>query len=241
MIVLLKKRIVFLSFLIAVLFSFINLNVSFVYATQKSGDAAEQELKERLNKTTTNDSGDKKNEHERVRNDSNNVTSSDDNVNGTKHDSTKDIQFLTPGKFHPQLHDKQNVITHDGGGIGVGGGAKKSSGGKSGKSIDISDTGTSNQEVINNSASDNDGKDLISETMGFAKDDGKFYRENEGEYAGPKIFEFDRNGGLGFDEDHIGVSNIKGFMSFFLFAAFGLGGLSFFMATRDIRSKNNYF
>ena len=148
---------------------------------------------------------------------------------------------LYGAQHHNELVGKKNVITHDGGGMGAGGGAAKSSGGKAGKSIDFSDAGTANQEVIKNSASDTDGKDIISETMGFAKDNGEFYKENEGDYAGVRIFELDRNGGFGFDEDHIGVSNIKGFMSFFLFAAFGLGGLSFFMATRDVRSKNNYF
>ena len=125
-------------------------------------------------------------------------------------------------EYHNSLYDKKNVITGGGGGnMGEGGGAAKNVGGKN-----LSDKG---------------GNDSVGNTFGTAKDNGEFYKENEGDHAGVKIFELDRNGNFGFDEDHIGVSNIKGFMSFFLFAAFGLGGLTFFMATRDIKSKNNYF
>lgn len=133
------------------------------------------------------------------------------------------------------------IIAGGGGNWGSGGGSSFSTGGVAGQSIDFVDGAEMNQAPVNISKDDTTGKDLISETMGFAKDDGQFYKENEGNNAGTKIFELDRNGSIGFDEDHISVANIKGFMSFFLFTAFGLGGLSFFMATRDVKSKNNYF
>ena len=240
MIVLLKKRIVFLTFLITVLFSFINLNVSFVYATQMSGYDAEQILKEQRKKIA-----DKKNKSSK--NEKNNILVVEDEDDETEYENNSSKKKpighqLYDTERHNNLYDKSNVITAGGGGgMGEGGGAAKSAGGKAGQSVDFSNDTNINKEVVNNSKSDTDGNDLISEIVGFAKDDGQFYKENEGDHAGAKIFEFDRNGSIGIDDDHISVSNMKGFMTFFLFAAFSLGGLSFFMATRDIRSKNNYF
>ena len=233
MIVLLKKRIVFLSFLIAVLFSFINLNVSFVYATQKSGADAIEELMKKKNEN--------KEQSEIKKNDKKRIKKVEDNeVGETKKPSIGG--HAGPHKLEENYEGKSRVLVPiGGGGMGEGGGAARSAGGKAGQSVDFSNDTNINKEVVNNSKSDTDGNDLISETMGFAKDDGQFYKENEGDHAGAKIFEFDRNGSIGIDDDHISVSNMKGFMTFFLFAAFSLGGLSFFMATRDIRSKNNYF
>ena len=234
-----KNKIGLSVLLIAILFSFVSLNVNTLYATAISGYDAEQELIRQKKEIASKKNSQK--EKKSTRKETLVIDNTDEELESGSNSEPHGVQ-LYGAQHHNELDGKKNVITHDGGGMGVGGGAKKSSGGKAGKSISISDSGASNQEVIKNSdATKTDGKDLISETMGFAKDDGEFYKENEGSHAGAKIFELDRNGGFGFDEDHIGVSNIKGFMSFFLFAAFGLGGLSFFMATRDVRSKNNYF
>ena len=229
-----KNIIRFLTYIIVFLFTFMSLNVNFVYATRVSGYDAEQELKRQreVNETRKN-----------INKDILVVEEDDEEEFDDTGAKKKPIGHqLYDTEHHDNLYDKSNVITAGGGGnMGEGGGATKSAGGKTGKSINISDAGTSNQEVIKNSVSDTDGKDLISETMGFAKDDGEFYKEDKGDHAGVKIFELDRNGSFGFDDDHIAVSNMKGFMSFFLFAAFGLGGLTFFMASRDTRRKNSYF
>lgn len=240
MIKMIKKQIGFFVLLVYILFSFLALNVNPIYATSKSNTEAEQESKRQVNESKTKKNTTKKSSNKDV------LVTSDDGVESETVESVGKRKTIGgPAGEHrleEQYAGKSRVLVPTGGGgMGEGGGAAKNIGGTAGKSIDFSNDAKLNQEVVSNTVSDSDGKDLISETMGFAKDDGQFYKENEGNNAGTKIFELDRNGSIGFDEDHISVANIKGFMSFFLFAAFGLGGLSFFMATRDVRSKNNYF
>lgn len=238
MIIYSKRRIGFLVVLIAVLFSSVIFNVDFAYATTKSGYDAEQELKKQRQEIAAKRNSESKSVNKDIL-----VVEVEDEEENLASAQKKPVGHqLYDTERHTNLYDKSNVITAGGGGnMGEGGGAARSAGGKAGKSVDFSSSTNTNQEVVSNKVSRVDGDDLISETIGFAKDDGKFYKEKEGDHAGAKIFEFDRDGSLGLNDEHIAASNMKGFMSFFIFAAFGLGSLSFFMAIRDVKSKNNYF
>ena len=142
------------------MFSFAFQNVKPVYATGVSGYDAEQELIRQKKKNTSNKST--KKEKKSANKETLVVNNASDEYESDGNGEAHGVQ-LYGAKHHNELDGKKNVITHDGGGMGAGGGATKSSGGKAGKSVTFSDTGASNQEVIKNSVSDTDGKDIISE------------------------------------------------------------------------------
>lgn len=79
------------------------------------------------------------------------------------------------------------------------------------------------------------------ESEGNADNRGKYRQETEGEYAGKKIFEFERNGDFGLDPEHLSVTNMKGMMTAVFTLLLLLGALTFVLSTRDKIKKNNYF
>ena len=84
------------------------------------------------------------------------------------------------------------------------------------------------------------GDDGENESLGNANDRGKYHKETEGENAGKKIFELDRNGDLGLNPEHLSVTNMKGMMTAVISLLFLLGALTFVIGTKD-RKNNNYF
>lgn len=84
------------------------------------------------------------------------------------------------------------------------------------------------------------GDDGENESLGNANDRGKYHKETEGENAGKKIFELDRNGDLGLNPEHLSVTNMKGLVTAVITLLFLLGALTFVIGTND-RKNNNYF
>ena len=87
---------------------------------------------------------------------------------------------------------------------------------------------------------DKTGDDGENESLGNANDRGKYQKETEGEHAGKKIFELDRNGDLGLNPEHLSVTNMKGMVFAVIMVMFLLGALTFVIGTKD-RKNNNYF
>ena len=87
---------------------------------------------------------------------------------------------------------------------------------------------------------DKTGDDGENESLGNANDRGKYQKETEGEHAGKKIFELDRNGDLGLNPEHLSVTNMKGMVFAVIMLMFLLGALTFVIGTKD-RKNNNYF
>ena len=145
-------------------------------------------------------------------------------------------------EFHNSLFDKSNVITAGGGGgLGVGGGAIKKSGKTAGKNTGIKDIGD-NLNDPKSSQDENNSDDSINETYGRAEDEGESYKETEGKNAGKKIFEFDRNGNVGIDNNHAALEKGRSLMRIAAGLAFSVGIVSFLFASRDSKKKkNNYF
>lgn len=85
------------------------------------------------------------------------------------------------------------------------------------------------------------GDDGENESLGNADNRGKYHLETEGEYAGKKIFELERNGNFGLDPEHLSVTNMKGMMTAVMTLLLLLGALAFVLSTRDRFKKNNYF
>ena len=85
------------------------------------------------------------------------------------------------------------------------------------------------------------GDDGENESLGNADNHGKYHLETEGDYAGKKIFELERNGNIGLDPEHLSVTNMKGMMTAVMTLLFLLGALTFVLGTRDKIKKNNYF
>ena len=85
------------------------------------------------------------------------------------------------------------------------------------------------------------GDDGENESLGNADNRGKYHLETEGDYAGKKIFELERNGNLGLDPEHLSVTNMKGMMTAVMTLLLLLGALTFVLSTRDKIKKNNYF
>lgn len=85
------------------------------------------------------------------------------------------------------------------------------------------------------------GDDGEHESLGNADNRGKYHLETEGDYAGKKIFELERNGNIGLDPEHLSVTNMKGMMTAVMTLLFLLGALTFVLGTRDKIKKNNYF
>lgn len=79
------------------------------------------------------------------------------------------------------------------------------------------------------------------ESEGNAENRGKYHKEEEGEYAGKKIFELEQNGDFGIDPEHLSVTNLKGMMTAVTTLLLLLGALTFVFGTRDRFKKNNYF
>lgn len=85
------------------------------------------------------------------------------------------------------------------------------------------------------------GDDGENESMGMAEEQGQYQKETEGEFAGKRIFELDRNGDLGLNPEHLSVTNMKGLMTAVITLLFLLGALTFVIGTKDKIKKNNYF
>ena len=85
------------------------------------------------------------------------------------------------------------------------------------------------------------GDDGENESLGNADNHGKYHLETEGDYAGKKLFELERNGNIGLDPEHLSVTNMKGMMTAVMTLLFLLGALTFVLGTRDKIKKNNYF
>lgn len=85
------------------------------------------------------------------------------------------------------------------------------------------------------------GDDGENESLGNADNHGKYHLETEGDYAGKKIFELERNGNLGLDPEHLSVTNMKGMMTAVMTLLLLLGALAFVLSTHDKYKKNNYF
>lgn len=147
-------------------------------------------------------------------------------------------------KYYDSLDGKNRVfVAGGGGGAGSGGGAKKQSGSTAGSNTSLSDSGKkSKSNNIMTSDETSNKSEKINETMGFAKDDGEHYAEKEGSHAGKKVFELDRNGDLGLNEN-VGLLDASGLFGLTLFLAFGVGAVSFLCASLDVKKKkkSNYF
>lgn len=85
------------------------------------------------------------------------------------------------------------------------------------------------------------GDDGENESEGNADNRGQYHLETEGDYAGKKIFELERNGNIGLDPEHLSVTNMKGMMTAVITLLLLLGALAFVFSTRDRFKKNNYF
>ncbi len=170
------------------------------------------------------------------------VIDEDANVeNETSKHKSKGV-YVGPHKLESEYEGKMNVLVPaGGGGLGEGGGAIKKSGKTAGKNTDIKDIGD-NLNDLKSSQDENNRDDSINETYGRAEDEGEFYKETEGKNAGKKIFEFDRNGNVGIDNNHAALEKGRSLMRIAAGLAFSVGIVSFLLASRDSKKKkNNYF
>ena len=88
---------------------------------------------------------------------------------------------------------------------------------------------------------DLEGDDGVNESVGNANEHGQYQLETEGENMGKKIFEIDTTGNIGFEPEHLSVTNMRGMVIAFITLLFALGALIFVFENRDKRSRNNYF
>lgn len=85
------------------------------------------------------------------------------------------------------------------------------------------------------------GSDADEENAGNAYETGKYQKETEGEFAGKKIFEFERNGDIGINPDGTSIKNVNKLLVGAVSLLLLLGGLTFVIGSKDIVNKKNYF
>ena len=171
-------------------------------------------------------------------NNNSNVSGSDDR------NKPRGIQ-LPHSEKHISLFEKKNVITAGGGGgLGEGGGAiEQIDFGVGGEGFAISDMPVEEyvDTEISEAVSEDSGNDLVQETFGEAHDDGEFHSENSGDFSGKKVFELEREGDIGFNNEPTTVYDPRAIMVLALLTTFGIGAIFFSLAARDIRRRSNYF
>lgn len=129
---------------------------------------------------------------------------SEDDLAASDHSKVKGTQ-LGHATLHEELYEKKRVIAAGGGGgLGEGGGQKEVPDFGSGSSGMVITDSFANMPVEVNAVevtNDEPGNDIVNETFGKAEDYGEFYKEDSGNHAGKKIFDLDRNGDIGLDEE----------------------------------------